>query len=344
MERMKGAVFLGREKGMRLEEVPVPRPDPGQVLVKVAACGICHTDLHYLDHGVPTGKEPPVILGHEASGTVFALGSGVKGWREGDRVLLPAVLTCGLCATCRIGRENICESMRMFGNHIDGAFAEFVLAPAKDLFSLPPELPLVESSVIADALSTPYHAVKNRGCVRPGDRVAVFGCGGVGINVVQCAAAAGASVIAVDISEERLKAAMALGAASTLNPSCVSKPEKEIREKTGGGADAAFEVVGKPETLRSALASLHRGGRLVAVGYCPEDVPFPAGKIMFLEMEVLGSLGCRPVDYPRIIEMVRGGRIRLDPVVTARVPLAEIESGLDLVRKGAGFRTVVTME
>ena len=134
---MRAAVFHGPNQPLAIEEVPTPTPGPGQILVKVAACGVCHTDLHYLDHGVPTAKKPPLILGHEAAGTVAALGPDVKAFAEGDRVLLPAVLTCGTCFFCRTGRENICQSMVMFGNNIDGAYAEFVLAPAKDAFRMP---------------------------------------------------------------------------------------------------------------------------------------------------------------------------------------------------------------
>ncbi|MDQ7029703.1 MAG: alcohol dehydrogenase catalytic domain-containing protein [Ardenticatenia bacterium] len=133
-----------------------PEPGPGEVVVNVAACGVCHTDLHYTDHGTPTFKAPPLILGHEISGTVAAVGADVTGFEEGDRVLLPAVLTCGTCVLCRTGRENICERLRMFGNHVDGGFAEYVVAPAKDIFRLPEEIPLVEGAIIADAITTPF--------------------------------------------------------------------------------------------------------------------------------------------------------------------------------------------
>ena len=224
--------------------------------MKVAACGLCHTDLHYIDHGVPTGKHPPLILGHEATGIVALTGigsAGVTNVKEGDRVLLPAILTCGQCAACRYGRENICQNMRMFGNEVDGAYAEYVKAPAKDVFILPAEIPLIEGSIIADAVTTPYHAVKNRAEVRPGDHVVVYGCGGVGLNVIQFANLAGGMVIAVDISDEKL-------------------------------------------------------------------------------------------DYPRVIELVRSGRIQVNPLVTARFPLADIDAGLDALRQGQGIRSVVVME
>lgn len=339
---MRAAIFDGGGKPLRLDEVPSPRPGPGDVLVKIAACGICHTDLHYLDHGTPTFKSPPLILGHEPSGTVAGLGEGTEGLKEGDSVLLPAVLTCGACAWCRTGRENICERMSMFGNHRNGAFAEYVTAPAKDVFRLPPEIPLEEAAIIADAVSTPWHAVRNRARVRLGESVAVFGCGGVGLNVVQCAAVAGGIVYAVDMDPARLDLARQLGAAGVLNAREMERPDKELKRLTGGGVDVAFEAIGNPRTLGFAFDSLRRGGRLVVIGYCGEPVPWAPSKIMFHEMEVLGSLGCRPVDYPALIDLVRRGRIRLGPLVSGKIPLHRINEGLDLLRRGEGVRWVVT--
>jgi len=331
---MKAAVFNGPNQPLEVQEVPTPEPGPGQILVKVAACGVCHTDLHYIDHGVPTFKKPPLILGHEPSGTVAALGPGAEGFKEGDRVLLPAVLTCGHCDYCRSGRENICRTMVMFGNNVDGAYAEYVAAPAKDAFHLPKEIPLEEGSIIADAISTPYHAVKNRARVRPGDSVVVFGCGGVGINVVQVAAAVGASVIAVDLLEAKLEWAKKLGAVATVNPSQVEDVGKAVRKMTGGGADIAIEAIGNPAVMETAFGCLRTGGRLVIVGYSHQNVALNAGRIMYREMEVLGSLGCRPVDYPRLIEMARIGRIKVKELVTHRFPLAEINAAFDLLRSG----------
>lgn len=329
---MKAVLFREAHKPLKIEEVPDPKPGPGEVLVKVAACGVCHTDLHYIDHGVPTFKEPPIILGHEASGTIAALGSGVKDFREGDPVLLPAVYSCGHCSFCRTGRENICQSMIMFGNNVDGAYAEFVLAPAKDTFHLPKEIPLQEGSIIADAISTPYHAVKNRAEVRPGDSVVVFGCGGVGMNVVQVAAAVGGLVIAVDISDKKLELARTFGAVATVNPGKVEKPGKEIKKMTGGGADIAIEAIGNPATIQAAFGTLRKGGRLVVVGYSADDIKLSAARIMYFEMEVRGSLGCRPVDYPRLIEMCRMKKIKVAEQVTHRFPLSGINDAFDLLR------------
>ena len=331
---MKAALFHGSGKPLEVTEVPTPEPKAGEILVKVAACGVCHTDLHYLDHNVPTFKQPPMILGHEPSGIAAGIGAGVKNFKEGDRVLLPAVLTCGYCYNCRIGKENICDNMVMFGNHVDGAYAEYVIAPAKDTLHLPEGVPLEEGSIIADAISTPYHAVVNRGKVKAGDNVVVFGCGGVGINAVQIAAAAGASVIAVDIVPEKLELAKKFGAQEVINAKETERIDKVVKKMTGGGADVTFEVIGNPTTIQAAFACIRKGGRTVVVGFTDKKVELPAAKIMFFEQEIVGSLGCRPVDYPKIIEMVRTGKIKIKELVTGKFPLEKINDAFDLLRSG----------
>jgi len=338
---MKAAVYHGPGLGLSIEERPVPKPGRGEILVRVAACGVCHTDLHYLDHGVKTFRKPPLILGHEPSGTVEESGPDSHLFRPGERVLLPAVLTCGRCRPCRLGRENICESMRMFGNHVDGAYAEFVVAPEKDVFALPEEIPLEEGSIIADALSTPFHAVTRRAKVHPGETVVVFGCGGVGMNVVQVASASGGRVIAVDLSEEKLGLARRLGASEAIHPPAAGDVPKAVRRATDGGAEVAFEAIGHPATIRQAFDSLRTGGRLVVVGFAAEEVPIPAGRLMFREITLLGSLGCRPVDYPPLIRMVRDGRLKVKELVTHRFPLEQIGEALDLLRRGESLRSIV---
>jgi 6-hydroxycyclohex-1-ene-1-carbonyl-CoA dehydrogenase len=343
---MQAAVFYEAHAPLTVREWPDPTPSHDEILVHVAACGLCHTDLHYIDHDVATAKHPPLILGHEATGVVAQLGESVTSVQVGDRVLLPAVLPCGSCVACRSGRENICQRLRMLGNDIDGAYAEYIAAPAKDVFLLPMEIPLVEGCIIADAVTTPYHAVKNRAEVRPGDTVVVYGCGGVGLNIVQFANLAGGIVIAVDISEEKLEQALRLGATATLNPRReTTGVAKAVRRLTAGaGADIAIEAIGNPSTMKEAFGTLRPGGRLIVVGYSDHEVALNAGRVMYREMEVRGSLGCRPVDYPHVIELVRTGRIELASLVTARFPLAEINSGLDTLRAGHGIRSVVVME
>jgi len=338
---MKAAVFYGPQRLLEVQEVPTPEPGAGQVLARVAACGVCHTDLHYIDHGVPTFKKPPLILGHEASGTVAALGPGVENWKVGDRVLLPAVVGCGTCAMCRIGRENVCERMVMFGNNVDGAFAEYIVAPAKDLFRLPEEIPLIEGCIIADATTTPFHAVVNRGHVKPGDQVVVFGCGGIGLNLVQIAVAVGARVVAVDIVDEKLDWARRLGADATINAKTVERVDKAVRAATGGGADVAFEAIGNPATMEQAFACTRNGGRFVVVGYTEKPLTLNVSRVMYREMEIVGSLGCRAVDYPRVLELARSGRIKVKELVTARFSLDEINAAFDTLRRGEGIRSIV---
>ena len=338
---MRAAVLRAPGAPLTLEELPLPIPGAGEVRLKVLACGFCHTDLHYLDHGVATAKPPPIVLGHEISGEVEALGPGVQGVNVGDRVLVPAVLPCGLCEYCRTGRENICPAMRMPGNHLDGGFAEFVVVPAKDLVPLPGAIDPHLGCVIADALTTPYHAVVRRARVRAGERVAVIGCGGVGINLVQFASVAGAHVLAVDLNEQKLEVARQLGAEATLNPKEAPELAKAIRRTWGDAADVAFEAVGTPATIALGFDALRRGGRLCLVGYSRGPAELPARKVMFLEYTVIGSLGCRPADYGRVVELVRTGRVRIEPVVTGRLPLERIGEAADRLRQGDGFRTIV---
>lgn len=340
---MKAAIFHGSQQPLTIEDASTPKPAPNELLVQVAACGVCHTDLHYIDHGTPTFKEPPLILGHEVSGTVAGMGGDVTGFEEGDRVLLPAVYGCGTCAMCRTGRENICENMVMFGNNVDGGYAEYIVAPAKDVFHLPEEIPLIEGSIIADAITTPYHAVVNRGRVQPGDWVVVVGCGGIGLNIVQVAAAQGARVVAVDIVEQKLTWADRLGAQETVNSGEVERLDKVVRRLTDGGADVAFEAIGLPATQEQAFACLRTGGRLVLVGFSPKNMNLPSGRVMYREIEIVGSLGCRPVDYPRVIELARQGRIEVAEMVTHRFPLEEIDAAFDVLRAGEAIRAVVVL-
>jgi 6-hydroxycyclohex-1-ene-1-carbonyl-CoA dehydrogenase len=324
----EAAVFYG-DKGLRVEEVERPEPDLGEVLVRVAACGICRTDLHYL-HGTPTFKKPPLILGHEISGVVEGPEDDPL---QGQRVLLPPVIPCGHCEYCQAGRGTLCRRMVMLGNHRDGGFAEYVTVPAWAVFPLPEEVPLEEGSILSDAFSTPYHAVVNRAQVRPGQTVAVFGCGGVGLAAVQFADLAGGRTIAVDLVDEKLRLAKTFGAWETVNPREVEDVGKEIRRLSDGGVHAALEVIGNPLTMQQAFESLRWGGRLVVVGYSDRKLALSAAKLMFREMEVMGSLGCGLQDFPKIIDLAARGRLKVQEMVSHRLPLAKIEDGFDLLER-----------
>ncbi len=337
---MRAAVFAGPNVPLRVDTIPRPEPAAGEVLVKVAACGLCHSDLHYMDHGVPTFKTPPLVLGHEISGTVVRVGTGVDQTRLGTSVLLAPVTSCGECAMCRTGRENVCAKQRMLGNTIDGGFAEFVVAPARDAFAIPDGVPLEEACVVADALTTAFHGVTRRARVEAGETVVVVGCGGLGLNVVQVAALVGARVIAVDIDPRKLALAVELGAALAIDARD-GDAAKRVRQETGGGADAAIEAIGNPRTQEQALASLRTGGRLLLLGFAAENMSLPGGRVTYREISVIGTLGCRPIDFPIVLDLVRRGRLALSPLVTHRHALDSINAGFDALRRGEGVRHIM---
>ncbi|HEY6203725.1 MAG TPA: zinc-binding dehydrogenase [Candidatus Limnocylindria bacterium] len=337
---MRAAVFSGPGRALDMATIARPEPAPGEVLVRVSACGLCHSDLHYLDHGVPTFKTPPLVLGHEISGTVVRAGSGVDPAKVGASVLLAPVTTCGGCVPCRTGRENVCTAQRMLGNSVDGGFAEFVTAPARDAFGVPPEVPLEEACVIADAMTTAFHAVTRRARIKAGESVVVYGCGGLGLCVVQVCVLVGARVIAVDIDPRKLALATELGASVAIDARD-GDPAKRVRRETDGGADAAIEAIGLPKTQEQALASLRTGGRLVLLGYSAEPMALPGGRVTYRELTVIGTLGCRPVDFPAVLDLVRRGKLLLGPLVTHRYPLDRINEGLDALRRGEGVRHIV---
>lgn len=338
---MQAAVFYGKGKQLKFEEVPIPEIGADEVLVKVAGCGICQSDLEYIDLGVPTFQKPPIILGHEPAGIIDRIGESVKGFKVGDSVLCSNIISCGVCRYCREGRDDICDNWLMLGNHIDGAYAQYLKIPAKNVHLLPPEIPPEDGCIIADAVSTPFHAVKDRSGMRLGDFVAVFGCGGLGMSCVQIAAAMGGHVIAVDIVEKKLDLARKFGAVETINPK-TKDVIKEIRRITSGkGVEVAFEMIGRPETITQAYKGLCKGGRLVLVGFSPKDATFNPGRIMVHELEIVGSCACRSVDFPRLIELVRMGKIDIKPLITHKFRLSEINEALDIVRKGDSIRTVL---
>lgn len=324
---MKAAVFKEQNKPLVIEEIPIPEPKEGEILVKVSACGVCGTDLHYIEHGTPTFKKPPLILGHEASGIVEKGGGRLQ---KGDRVLIPSVLTCGSCDFCTCGRENLCKNMIMPGNHIDGAYAEFIKVPEKDILCLPDEIPLSNACIIADALSTPYHAVVNRAKVQAGHRVLVLGCGGLGINTVQIASLQGAEVIACDINDKKLEYAIEFGAKYAFNPQKIGL--RDFLKQNGGFVDIAFEVVGSSNTIEEAFKSLKASGKLCIIGYTNENITINAAKIMFFEQEIIGSIGCRISDYKKIFKLVCEDKINIRGLISNRFPLEEINSAFDNIK------------
>jgi len=340
---MRAAMFVGGGKPLELRTVPRPEPGPGELLVRVIACGLCHSDLHYLDHGTPTFKEPPVILGHEIAGVVVRTGAGVGPEWIDQGIVLSSISTCGACAACRTGHENQCAKQKMIGNSQDGGLAEYVVWPARDAFPVPPELPLEDAAVIADALTTAYHAVVRRGRLAAGETVAIFGCGGVGLCAVQVAALSGARVIAIDIDPRKRELAQRFGAELTFDgndPNLV----KALKRATSGGPDLAIEAIGKPEVQEQALSVVRTGGRLVLLGFAAKPMSVQGGRVTFRELEIIGTLGCRNIDFPVVIDLVRRGKLDMRSLVSHRHPLDDVNLGYDSLRRGEGVRHIVVMD
>ena len=310
----------------RLEryEFSPPEPRAGEVVIKVAGCGVCHTDVGFAFDGVPTRAPLPLTLGHEISGRVVAAGERASHW-EGRNVIVPAVIPCGDCNPCRAGQPTICRQQFMPGNDGDGGFATHVRVPARGLCPVPEKLPpgisLDLLSVVADAVTTPFEAIRRSGL--GADDVAVFvGVGGVGGFGVQIAAALGASVIAVDVDQAKLDLAAQHGASLTLDAS--SGNEKELKSavrsfvkqsgRSGIGLNI-FETSGTPAGQTMAFGLLDYGGYLAVVGFTPKKVEIRLSNLMAFDATARGNWGCPPEQYPAALALVLEGKVVLGPYV-----------------------------
>ena len=242
---MKAARFYKVGEPLKIDTIPIPKLGPEDVLVNVKACGICGSDIHIVYEGVTPTAYSPITLGHEPSGVIAALGPEVEGWKVGERVTVNPFLTCGKCINCLSGNSQICLSRRVIGIHTEGGLAEFLRVPSENLVHLPEPIPFDQGGIAVDAVATPFHAITKRGALKVGEKVAVFGCGGLGIHGVQIAKVCGASlVIAVDTIDSALERAKKVGADEVINPKR-EKPIQKIREMTGGiGVDLALEFIG----------------------------------------------------------------------------------------------------
>ena len=332
--------------------------EPHEVLVRVAGCGVCHTDLGFLHDGVRTRKPPPLILGHEIAGYIEDAGSQRRG-RIGEAVVVPAVLPCGECALCRSGRATVCRAQVMPGNDCDGGFASRVILPDRGICRVPgasedpdaalgsvPGLTLRHLAVVADAVSTAYQAVQRSG-VRAGDLAIVVGLGGVGGYAAQAAAERGASVVALDVDPRRLEAASSAGAGLALDPR--SFQGKELRERVtafarAAGAPAAgwtiLECSGTAAGQLAAWGLLVPAATLMIVGFTLDAVEIRLSNLMAFDARALGNWGCVPELYPEILEKVLSGKIDVVSGTELR-PLSQIESVLEDVRHHRAARRIV---
>ncbi len=328
---MKAVRYHGPGQPFQLEEIDRREPEAGEVLVRVTASGVCHTELHFrsglLDLGVA-----PITMGHEVLGRIEEVGDDVPQERVGERVILYYYLGCGECTYCRVGDEHLCPYLRAeYGFISDGGYAEYVTVPARNCVVLPDSVADVEAAPIGCGVTTAVHATKLAE-LGIGEWAVVYGVGGVGFGLVQLSRAMGARPIAVGRSPEKLERARELGAEFSVNASEASASER-IREITGGaGADVVFECVGTEETMREASAALGRRGRLVFVGYSPDSFSVHPIQLVVFEQKVLGSVGATLQDLHEAVDLVARGVVRT--VVDRTLPLERFEAGLGALEHG----------
>ena len=315
---------------LEMQDLPVPPIGPRDVLVAVKAAGICHSDAHYRA-GRSRVHPLPLTLGHEVAGVIEAVGPEVDHLKVGERVCLHYMATCGHCEHCQRGNEQFCTSGKMIGKYRDGGYAEYISVPARSVFVLPPEIPFEQGAVMMCSSATSLHALR-KARLSPGEMVAVFGVGGLGLSAVQLARAFGArQVFAVDIKASKLALAQQVGAVPVQAANV--DPVDEIRRLTGGkGVDVAIELIGLPATMEQAFKSLSIQGRLAIVGITEHTFEIaPYQDLINREAEIIGVSDHLAQEIPQLIEWVRQGALDLSRVITRTVPLeaGEVNQVLD---------------
>lgn len=354
--KTRAAIMERNDAPLRIEEVDIADPGPGQVRVAIEACGVCRSDLHAIDGGESVTL--PAVLGHEAAGTIESVGSGVQRLSPGDRVVLSWTPACGRCPACLRGDVQLCRELRMSvgldgpltwqGGGVDrfmalGAFAEHVVVPEAMAIPVSRSIAATEACLIGCAVMTGFGAAANTAAVRWGETVAVIGCGGVGLAAIQGARIAGAAkVLAIDPVEERRRAALALGATSAFDV----LGGLAVIAATEGGADVAIECVGRPQTMLEAFNMVRPGGRAVVVGLpaFADNLSIPA-ILLLTEKSITGSIygSARPeVDFPRLVSLAEQGRLDLRALVSKTRPLAEVNEAIAEMREGKLVRVVLT--
>ncbi|MFF9115545.1 zinc-dependent alcohol dehydrogenase family protein [Streptomyces massasporeus] len=329
---MRAVVFERYGEAAEVRDVPDPEPAEHGVVVRVEATGLCRSDWHGWQ-----GHDPDIALphvpGHELAGVVEAVGARVTGWRPGDRVTVPFICACGTCPSCAAGDHQVCERQTQPGFTHWGSFAQYVALDHADvnLVALPGELSFATAASLGCRFATAYRAVVQQGRVAAGGWVAVHGCGGVGLSAVMIAAAAGARVVAVDVSPGALDLARRFGAARCVDATAVPDTAAAVRELTGGGAHLSLDALGSPGTCAASVNGLRRRGRHVQVGLLPSPsgtTPVPMARAIALELELLGSHGMAAHGYPPMLELVRSGVLRPDLLVTSTITLDEVPAAL----------------
>ena len=367
--RIRAVVLREPGRPARVEEVELDPPRGREVLVRVAAAGVCHSDVRLADGELGEGRWP-MVLGHEGAGVVEAVGEGVSHVVPGDHIAFSFVPACGVCRACLVGRPNLCEPAAangLAGTLMDGTsrlhangetlqhglmtacFAEYTVVAAAGAVKIPVELPLWQAALLGCGVVTGFGAVRNVARVGRGDSVCVIGCGGVGLQVLSGSRLAGAApIVAVDRGAEKLGRAAALGATDTVDATHEEDVVDAVRRLTDGGADHAFEVVGRPDTVRLAWEAIRPGGRAIVVGLVPRGVDVSVPGIDFLsDKALLGTYygsGDAARDLPELAALAVTGDLDLRGVVTHVTDLDGVDAALDRLRRGEGARTVVIVD
>ena len=318
------ALLLSRYKHLEVTDLPVPRAEPDEVLVRVAACGICGSDVHGYD-GSSGRRIPPIVMGHEAAGRIAATGSGVTGFAVGERVTFDSTIYCGTCGYCRRGEANLCDNRQVLGVSCGdyrraGAFAEFVAVPSRVVYRLPDNLSFGEAAML-EAMSVAIHAV-SLAQVSANSTALVVGAGMIGLLIVQVLRAAGCSrILVTDIDSSRLALAQEVGAHATLSAKLEVAPQ--VQKLTGGpGVDVAMEAVGEGESVQASIASVRKGGTVVLVGNIAPEVTLPLQRVVTRQIRLQGSCASAG-EYPRAIELLSAGVIQVKRLISAIAPLAD---------------------
>lgn len=343
--QMRAMVLEAFGGQLKAEIRPAPEPGPGEVLVQVLACGAGLTlESIRLGH---LGGSTPRIMGHEYSGTVAALGAGVEGWQEGEPVTGSFYLFCGNCVMCAAGRETLCINNKgNIGAKIDGAFAEYVVVPARNLVRIPDGVVLREAGVIADAVATPYHIARERARIIAGQRVAVIGAGGgVGVHMLQVAKAFGAFVIAVEREAEKLRRLQDFSLDALVDASSDSW-QADLARAADGQLDVCIDFVGSPETTGKGLAALGRGGIFVIAGAMPglrsdKNAVISAAPMYLVnkEISILGTRYATRAEIARSLELVRDKKVT--PIIGASFPLEQAEAAFEAIRRNQVFGRIL---
>jgi L-iditol 2-dehydrogenase len=319
------SLLLSAYNQLDIAEMPLPAVGAGEVLVRVEACGICGSDVHGYD-GSSGRRIPPIVMGHEAAGTVAAVGAGVKGYAEGGRVTFDSTVYCGECAFCKRGDVNLCDNRQVIGVSCGdyrrhGAFAEFVVVPQRILYHLPMEISFAEAAML-EAASVALHAVRVTGGA-VGETALVIGAGMIGLLTLQAARAAGcARVFITDVDETRLELARQVGADAILRGSGAELVDQVMNLTDRQGVDLAYEAVGRNETVAAVIDCTRKGGRVTLIGNIAPEVTLPLQKVVTRQLRLQGSCASAG-EYPQAIELIASGKIKVGPLITAVAPLEE---------------------